>query len=344
MYRNPVANITPKTVVFDPERSSRSFFKVSVTNTSERFLSFQVRVYPQGAQGSEFHHWYRLKPRVCAKKPPGTTADFEVEIADSPIPGSEGEIPLVFEIQALENRRLATTVQGHTVKVLAGRYLSLNLLAPDNQIRVDAGKRVSIPVRVRNARKKAVEVSLQLTPMALPPDWLETEDVQLTVGADSAESAAFSVVVPQASQTEGERPYEFAIEIVKPKLTQKVRSLGTLIVNPSGVLEFDCPTRDRIFPDDRDSERDRPEKPPIAQESKDAKALSRSVCYPIELTNRSNLSQTLNFEISPHTHLSKKEDIICRIEPETVTLKPGEQKPFTPSSPTSNNRRGSIGS
>ncbi len=325
MYRVPIVEIEPKNepVKFDPERDSRRFFSVSVTNTSDRFLSFQVRVYPQGASGSEFHHWYSLKPRICAKKPPGTAAKFDVEIVESPIPGAEGEIPLVFEVCALEDKTCRVVLPGYKLEVLAGKYLTLHLFAPDSQLFVDPEQPVRLPVWVRNTRKKTTEVSLKLIPITLPEAWLEVGEVQLNVGADSTESVDFSIIVPKAIETEGKHRYEFEIVIVKPSLTQTVRETGALIVNPAGIVEFDCPSRSSVFPDDRSKQnhlsRDRPQ-----TENENA------IFYPLKLTNSSNIPQTLNLEITPtfdpNAMGSDREKIAFAVEPDCLTLTPGEER------------------
>lgn len=348
MYRDPIVEVIQPTNAFDPENTlspehpNRCIFNIQVTNVSDRFLSFHLRAYPQGGEESDFHHWYSLTPRVCAKKPPGTTTDFKLEVIDSPVPGAEGNIPLTFEVRALEDQRCRTKVIGKNLEVKAGRYLHFDLLAPNHEIRVDPNQQISLPVKVRNTRKKSVEAIFRLTSVSLPEDWIEKNEIPIEVGADSWEEFDFLVNVPEVLQTEGEGRYEFKIEIVKPKLSREVSQTGVIVVNPVGTVDWKIPKRRLVFPDDRSSSEMNTDKLAKKQDR-------RAVAYPFEVVNSSNIRQSLVFSIvqtdratpeteQPQTSISEtekgserepKHKVHCHVDPPSLTLEPGEKSQAT---------------
>ncbi|WP_144054092.1 hypothetical protein [Baaleninema simplex] len=326
----------------NPEHPKRCVFEIQVTNVSDRFLSFHLRAYPQGGEESDFRHWYSLTPRVCAKKPPGTTTNFTLEVIDSPVPGAEGNIPLTFEVRALEDQRCRTKVIGKNLEVKAGRYLNFDLLAPNHEIRVDPNQPIYLPVKVRNTRKKSVEATFRLTSISLPEDWIDQNERLLEVGPDSWKEFDFLVNVPEISKTQGEGRYEFKIEIVKPKLSREVSQTGVVVVNPIGTVDWKIPKRSLVFPDDRSSSETNSDK--LAK-----KKNHQAVAYPFEVVNLSNIRQNLVFSIvqtdraipetePPPTLVSNTEkgsekepqhNVHCQVDPPSLTLEPGEKSQVT---------------
>lgn len=140
---------------------------VTVTNTTENFVSFQLELEVEGQPSQSQANWYVVEPNVCAKKPPGDRTQFHVKLLRSPIPAYDTTIPLRVNIFSAE---LASLSASETVYLNVQRPTkTLRVFFPFQDLSVYPGARLKIPVLVYNLNPQLREVTLRLE--GVDPAW-----------------------------------------------------------------------------------------------------------------------------------------------------------------------------
>ena len=295
------ASISSRVLTFKPGASPASL-EVTVTNNSDRRASFLVEISAAGVPNDSNHLWYRLSPAVSAKKPPGDSTKFDIEIIDAPVPGFTGTMDITVRIFSLElpdeERKLLHLVieQGNTSK-------PLKLELPVQIFHQYPGEQVTIPLEVQNPNQKTTYVALNF--LGMEPSWFingTQKNLQLAPGEEK--ELAFQCQLPTNITEAVCIVYPFTIEATHGDGI-KSQIQGSLEILPWGFAEFRC----------------HPQKQTI--ENKVRRFLIPKFykkIYELELENQSNLSTPVHFEFRDDD--KKKWDL--QVEPEEISLNPDE--------------------
>ena len=295
------ASISSRVLTFKPGGSPASL-EVTVTNNSDRRASFLVEISAAGVPNDSNYPWYRLSPAVSAKKPPGDSTKFRIEIIDAPVPGFTGTMDITVRIFSLElpdeERKLLHLVveEGTTSK-------PLKLQLPVQIFHQYPGEQVTIPVEVQNPNQKTTYVTLNF--LGIDPSWLiNGTQKNLQVAPGEEKELAFQCQLPTNIAEAVCLVYPFTIEATHGDgITSQIQ--GSLEILPWGFAEFRC----------------HPQKQKIENKSPSFLTLkSHKATYELELENQSNLSTSVNIEFRDDD--KKKWDL--QVEPEEVSLNPGE--------------------
>lgn len=286
---------------FDRSDDKDNQFKVLVTNESDRFASFQVELEAIGIEGKVEAEWYQVDPELCAKKPPGDETEFDVVIIQPPFPVYQTTIDLKVKVFSVEYADLYTE-QRISLTIEKPRR-SLKVYLPIKDFQVFPGDLVKIPVLIYNLSPKSIEIILNLS--GLESYWFEgntRQEIQIAPG-DSREEH-FLCQPPRDVQIISQA-YEFAIETTSKGGYTPPIERGTLTILPYGVVKLNCPEEKLTIP--------------TKKKNFFAPSYNRAT-YELEFTNKSNLVQEIDLEISEEDR--KK----CALElPEPIEIEPGQK-------------------
>ncbi|MEO1427793.1 MAG: hypothetical protein AAFV71_01760 [Cyanobacteria bacterium J06633_8] len=295
------ANISSRVLTFQPGGSPASL-EVIVINNSDRRASFLVEISAAGVPNHSNHLWYRLYPAVSAKKPPGDSTKFSIEIIDTPIPGFTGTMDITVRIFSLElpeeERKLFHLLieEGNTSK-------PVKLQLPVQIFHQYPGEQLTIPLEVQNPNQKTAYVALNF--LGIEPSWLiDGTQKNLQIAPGEEKELAFQCQLPTNITEAVCLVYPFTIEATHG---EGIKSLiqGSLEILPWGFAEFRCHPQKQTI-----EERTRRFFIPTFHQQ----------TYELELENQSNLSTSVNIEFRDDD--KKKWDL--QVEPEEVSLNPAE--------------------
>jgi WD40 repeat protein len=210
-------------------------FQVTIVNTSQKFASFQLELWPQGSETSTGAQWYRVEPHVSAKKPPGDRTTFQVTLLKSPVPAYDITLPLTVRVVSVE---LAELIAEEVVFLKVVRpHRTLHVYLPFEDLTVHPGNRLQIPVLLYNLNPSARAVTLRLK--GLDPTWFP-DGTEQTVQIDSGDSleTTFWCAPPAICQSLAQ-VYSLQLEAFDGEGNSDSRA-GNLEVRPFGELQIDC--------------------------------------------------------------------------------------------------------
>ncbi|MEM6432451.1 MAG: hypothetical protein AAF773_01125 [Cyanobacteria bacterium P01_D01_bin.115] len=246
---------------------------VTVTNTTENFVSFQLELLVEGQPQPTPAHWYEIEPNVCAKKPPGDRTEFHVNLLRSPIPAYDTTVPLQVKVFSAELASLSATETVY-LKVLRPAK-TLRVFFPFQDLSVYPGARLKIPVLVYNLNPQLREITLRLE--GVDPDWFP-EGIEQTIWVDigSSSEVAFWCAPPAvASTTHG--PYRLSVQAIDADGNSASAS-GHFQILPFGQLRHGVADTAQAIPDQ------------LMVLTPDQ---GRGVIYDWTLENASNVAQTI---------------------------------------------------
>lgn len=249
---------------------------VTVTNTTENFVSFQLELAVDGQPQPSPAHWYEVEPNVCAKKPPGDRTEFHVTLLRSPIPAYDTTVTLHVNVFSAELASLSATETVY-LKVLRPAK-TLRVFFPFQDLSVYPGARLKIPVLVYNLNPQLREITLRLE--GVNPDWFP-EGIEQTVWVDigSSSEVAFWCAPPAvANTTHG--PYRLSVQAIDADGNSASAS-GHFQVLPFGQLRHGVEDTAQVIPGQLTA------LPPDQ---------GRAVVYAWTLENASNVAQTISLK------------------------------------------------
>jgi WD40 repeat protein len=282
--------VEPKYIKLQQGSQRSLSFKAYVTNYSQDFYSFYLELIVPGLDPGSNIKWYSTEPQVAAKKPPGATTEFTVNIHRSPRPGYENPLDLTVRAIAIENPELFAT-ETLTLKLEAPlKPLTLSILTPRDGLKGYPGEIIEIPVIVSNFSQDSMAVNLTLKgEEQLDKSWMihGTEKRITELNPGEPQSVIFECKPPEEGKALSQT-YSFRI-MAKANITlnPEPEVAGTLEVLPKGIVSWECDPIEQVLSGVR---------------------WNNSVNYTIKLENKSNRTQDINFEIierakRPH-HLS----------------------------------------
>jgi WD40 repeat protein len=278
------SEISKKELKLTPDSSSSFFaennqdereFDITVTNSSDRFASFQIELWAKGTEHLPEVQWYKVDPMICAKKPPGDRTTFHVIITKAPVPAYNTIVELTVKVLSVESERLSTS---ETVLLKIGEAQKpLKLFLPITDLKVYPSDRLVIPALVHNLSPRSTEVTLSLK--ELDPAWVKDGAVKsVRIGAGDSAQVELSCIPPQSPDVQS-GIYNFEVE-ARDQLDNTDSETGTLEVLPNGYIAFSCSSQQLTIP-------------PVAQ------WFSRhaSIQYQLQFINQSALLQRIQPEI-----------------------------------------------
>lgn len=253
MSKSVKIELSRREIVFQPSEA-RDFsrkdataahdLEVTVTNRSDRFVSFQLDLQVEGANQQTDAKWYTVEPQICAKKPPGARTTFQVTFLKAPIPTYDIKIPIIVHVLSVELASLSGTATFLLQIIRPQKRLRIYL--PLDDLRVYPGDRLKIPSLVYNLNPTARQVTLALK--ELNPDWFP-EGLRKVITIDAGESGEtfFWCAPPPIPETES-RTYPFTLE-VRDGDGNSASTIGHLEVLPYGQVLLTCDRPVRTFPD-----------------------------------------------------------------------------------------------
>lgn len=171
-------------------RASSPDLAVTVTNTSQKFASFQMSLHADGQIPNDTVQWYEIKPNASAKKPPGDRTTFYITLLKAPVLSYDTTLPLTLKIFSAELADLEAH-ESLYLKILRPND-SLRLELPVSTLSVHPGSRLHIPILVHNLEPLAREICLQLSGSAIALEWFQKRQQQsLQLEAGSSATAEF---------------------------------------------------------------------------------------------------------------------------------------------------------
>ena len=275
------AVVSPKILEFTPDSSSYSCdvsvkdeneLDVTVTNNSDKFASFQVELSTPGLDENSQIKWYRVEPEICAKKPPGSETTFHVVITKAPIPAYDITIDPILKVFSVEHENLYTSQK---LKLTIKKPLkSLRVEVPIEELKVNPGDAIEIPVIAYNLSPKISEITL--TCSELDPDWMSAgRERTLIVEPGESEKTSFLCQPPRDTPS---KEYKFTVNAKSNTSQYTAREQRILEILPDGVVKFSCSDKQQKIP---------------------GKGLKKSnfATYELAFKNQSNLPQRVNIAI-----------------------------------------------
>ena len=275
--------VEPKYIKLQQGSQSSLSFKAYVTNYSRDFYSFYLELIAPGINPESNIKWYGTEPQVAAKKPPGATTEFTVNIHRSPRSSFENILDLTVRAIAIENPEILAT-ETLTLKLEAPlKPLTLSILSPKDGLKGYPGEIIEIPVVVSNFSQDGMAVTLTFKgEEKLDPSWMidgiEKQIPELNPG--EPQSVIFECQPPEEGKALSQT-YSFRI-IAKanrpinpsPEVEEKLEVL------PKGIVNWECDPVEQVLSGVR---------------------LNNSVNYTIKLENKSNVTQDIHFDIIERT-------------------------------------------
>lgn len=167
-------------------RASAPDLAVTVTNTSQKFASFQLSLHADGQVSNDTVQWYEIKPNASAKKPPGDRTTFYITLLKAPVLSYDTTLPLTLKLFSAELADLEAS-ESLYLKILRPDD-SLRLELPVSTLNVHPGSRLHIPILVHNLEPFAREIFLQLSSSAIALEWFP-KGTQQSLQIESGSSA-----------------------------------------------------------------------------------------------------------------------------------------------------------
>ncbi|MEL6813972.1 MAG: hypothetical protein AAFP03_04050 [Cyanobacteria bacterium J06598_3] len=276
-------------------------FDITVTNTTNRFASFQVELQAEtmgqtmglgntanGAAGQPAR-WYKVEPEVGAKQPPGDRTTFHITLLKAPIPAYDSQINLQVKAFSVEVDDIEAV---ETVQLQIGRpKKSLRAYLPFQELTVYPGDRIKVPALVYNLSAEFAQITLRLR--GIHPEWIQNGQ-QRTV---QIESGGFSEELfwchPPPSAKSLHHTYDLILEAVDHR-HNTASDVAHLQVLPFGQVKMIC---------------DQPEQ-------KISPLRSQPVTYPLQLTSESNLTNQVHIDATAASEvaLTLPEDVVLAPE------------------------------
>lgn len=284
MQKSVRIELSRREIVFQPSEA-RDFsrtdatashdLEVTVTNRSDRFVSFQLDLQVEGANQQTDAKWYTVEPQICAKKPPGARTTFHVTFLKAPIPSYDLKIPITVHVLSVELASLSGTAT-FLLKIIRPQK-RLRVYLPLDDLRVYPGDRLKIPGLAYNLNPTARQVTLMLK--ELNPDWFP-EGLRQVVTIDAGESGeTFFWCAPPPLPTTESRTYPFTLE-VRDADGNSASTIGHLEILPYGQVLLSCDRSICTFPQ---------------QVWQIFRRHTAHLSYPLQLNNQSNLSPQAHF-------------------------------------------------
>jgi WD40 repeat protein len=250
-------------------------FDITVTNSSDRFASFQIELWAKGTEHLPEVQWYKVDPMICAKKPPGDRTTFHVVITKAPVPAYNTTVELTVKVLSVESEQLSTS---ETVLLKIGEAQKpLRLLLPITDLKVHPSDRLVIPALIHNLSPRSTEVTLSLK--ELDPAWVKDGAVKsVRIGAGDSAQVELSCIPPKSPDVRS-GIYNFEVE-ARDQLDNTDSERGTLEVLPDGYIAFSCSPQQQTIP-------------PVAQWF----SWHPSARYELQFINQSALPQRIQPEI-----------------------------------------------
>ncbi|MDB9526508.1 hypothetical protein PN498_10950 [Oscillatoria sp. CS-180] len=246
---------------------------VTVTNTTENFVSFQLELDVEGQNRHSQANWYVVEPNVCAKKPPGDRTQFHVHLLRAPIPAYDTTVPLRVKIFSAELASLSA-IETVYLKVLRPTK-TLRVFFPFQDLSVYPGARLKIPVLVYNLNPQLREITLRLE--GINPEWFPDGIEQTTwVDVGSSSEVEFWCAPPAVSSTE-HRLYQLSVQAIDAD-GNSASTGGYFQILPFGQLRHAVEDAEKVIPD---------------QSTVLSAVKGRGVAYDWLLENASNVPQTI---------------------------------------------------
>ncbi|NJM22202.1 MAG: hypothetical protein HC907_27575 [Richelia sp. SM1_7_0] len=213
-------------------------FNVTVINDSDKFASFQLELNAPGLEDKSDFKWYKIEPKICTKKPPGSETEFRVAITKPPIPAYNKTIDLdvkAFSVEddKFESEKIKLKIENPLPKI------ELKLLYEKfDKIDAKPGQKIDIPVIITNLSSNLTNVQLQLF-ANLPTSEANSEVILPT----RPKVLNIPLEIPNDAKL-GE--YEFIIRDVSDnnysQSNKKDRPYvkGILNILPHGIIELKC--------------------------------------------------------------------------------------------------------
>ena len=284
--------VSVEEIRFKPGFTTPSF-EVTVTNHSDRFLSFILKIIPAGV--TEESKFYELSPEVSTKTPPGASCQFIITILKNPEPGFAGMMNLTVEVFCLElNTEIREIVRLIVVPGLDLPPLELQLTQSELQAYPDS--QVIIPVNVYNPNQTPIEARLSLSGLTF--DWFRDGlDQKLTLMPKKSTQIQWRADIPEFEQAiAGE--YNFRIKGYYENAPEAIVT-GCLEILPVGETTLECDREQYRIPEKR---------------AWLPSWFSPPITYLLSVENLSNLPQQVNLDIQ------QEEQNKCQLE-----LNPSEQ-------------------
>lgn len=308
MTYQPKVELSTRQIIFKPG-DSQDFSRdggilapdlaVTVTNTTQSFISFHMELDAEGQSTQNVVHWYEVEPNVCAKKPPGDHTTFSVKVLRAPVPAYDTTIPLKVKVFSAE---LASVSAVETVylKILRPAK-TLRLFFPFQDLQVYPGARLKIPVLVYNLNPQLREITLHLE--GVDPAWFpEGTEKTEWVDAGSSREVEFWCAPPAVATTKHET-YRLKVQAIDTERNSASVD-GHFQMLPFGRLNHQVVDLEKVVPD---------QLLPLTA------VKGYGVMYGWQVKNDSNVTQTISLVARSE---SLAPGIECFAEP--LTLPPAE--------------------
>ena len=280
------------------QQSEQAVFEVDVVNASQRFASFQVELILDGISKLKqvTDQWYRVEPRICAKKPPGAHTRFRVVLEKAPIPVYERAISIQVRVISVEFEDLQDT-QSLELTIRPPQN-PIKLYLPFEDLRAYPGDRLLIPVIVSNLRPEPVSIQLSLMGESYPiqleqrtetaqvrtgkityiqPEWfVEGCEKVTTIPANDSREIEFCCYLP-ALPTLLSQAYYFTLQANYNDY--ETNCSGQIELLPYGTVQIDCPEPHKVI---------------ICSNWQNRRG---TVQFPFQVMNNSNLSHQVRLQL-----------------------------------------------
>ncbi|MGK7942865.1 MAG: WD40 repeat domain-containing protein [Microcystaceae cyanobacterium] len=211
-------------------------FEVSVTNLSQQFASFQLKLQAAGTEQINVRDWYRLEPDISSKTPSGGTVKFTVTIQKNPYPGFVGEMDISVRLFSVELPNSEHRELLHLTLEKGIEKSSLSLKLPIKRFHSYSGAPLNIPVQI--AQHGLSTIPLKMTLIGLNPAWFPDQLTRkFSLRGQSTQEIIFSGELPASNEVISQL-YPFTIK-VEPDKGQTIETEGILDVLPFGQIKFE---------------------------------------------------------------------------------------------------------
>jgi WD40 repeat protein len=290
-------------------RDRESEFTVTVTNQSERFVSFKPKLSIRELNQTAENDWYRIEPSFCAKKPPGDTTEFKITIVKPPLKIYDATIDIDLEVFAIEDPQIcAKDLLRLTIK---SSELPLKLLLPIKNLKVLPGEELEIPIFLYNLTSNIIDVNLEISAPGLQANWFKFKNSQFgeakKFAIESAQDREEVCVFypPKNPQEILREKYQFKVNAKNDDFPTSIS--GTIEILPQGEVEFQVREK-RLHP---------------------ANFLLKSFrnrrTYLLSFKNNSNLKQQAILDRQHITEAAKRK-FSYQLDEGEIILSPGEEK------------------
>ena len=236
--------VSVEEIRFKPGFTTPSF-EVTVTNHSDRFVSFMLEIIPAGV--SELSNFYELSPEVSTKTPPGASSKFMITIVKNPEPGFVGMINLTIGVFSLE----LNTETREIVRLIVEPGLdlpALQLQLTELELQAYPDSQAIIPVSIYNPNKTPIEAKVSLSGLTF--DWFRDGlEQKLTLMPKRWTPIQWTADIPELEQAIA-RVYNFSIQ-GNYENAPEATIMGSLEILPVGDTILECTPEQYRIPEKR---------------------------------------------------------------------------------------------